>query len=67
LEKQAHEDSRHHESLLAMLVPFMRKEAPEKEGTKEAAEKEVVEKEAFEKEAAEKEEDDGPISPIRFP
>jgi hypothetical protein len=47
LEKQAHEDFRYNESLLARLTPFLRKEAVEKEVTKkEAAEKEVVEKEA---------------------
>jgi hypothetical protein len=39
LEKQAHEDFRYNESLLARLVPFLRKVA---------AKKEVVEKEAAE-------------------
>jgi hypothetical protein len=44
LEKQAREDFRYNESLLACLAPFLRKEAAEKE----AAEKEAVEKEAAE-------------------
>jgi hypothetical protein len=44
LEKQAREDFRYSESLMARLVPFPRKEAAEKEATKkEADEKEVAE------------------------
>jgi hypothetical protein len=49
LEKQAREDFRYSESMLARLVPFMRKEA---------AKKEAAEKEAAKNEAAEKEDDD---------
>jgi hypothetical protein len=45
LEKQAREDFRHCESLLARLFPFMRKEVAQKVVAKEAAKKEVVEKE----------------------
>jgi hypothetical protein len=45
LKKQAREDFRYNESLMARLVPFLRKEA---------AKKEVAKKEATEKEAAEK-------------
>jgi hypothetical protein len=45
LKKQAREDLRYNESLMARLVPFLRKEA---------AEKEVAKKEATEKEAAKK-------------
>jgi hypothetical protein len=41
LQKQARRDFRYNESLNAMLVPFLRKEAVEKE----VDEKEVVEKE----------------------
>jgi hypothetical protein len=44
LEKQAHEEFRYSEILLARLVPFVRKEA---------AKKDAAEKEASEKEAAE--------------
>jgi hypothetical protein len=44
LEKQAHEDFKYSESLLARLVPFMRKEA----AMKEAAEKEAAKKEPTE-------------------
>jgi hypothetical protein len=69
LEKQAREDFRYNESLMARLVQFLRKEAVEKEADekeavkkevdeKEAAEKEAVEKEVDEKEAAEKENND---------
>jgi hypothetical protein len=47
LEKQAHEDFRYSETLLARLTPFLRKEATEKE----AVEKETAEK-AGEKEVA---------------
>jgi hypothetical protein len=47
--KQAREDSRYSESLLARLVPFLRKEMTEKEVAKKVA----TEKEASEKEAAE--------------
>jgi hypothetical protein len=44
LEKQAREDFRYSECLLARLAPFFRKEATEKEAAKkEAAEKEVAE------------------------
>jgi peptidoglycan hydrolase CwlO-like protein len=49
LEKQAREDFRYSETLLARLAPFLRKKATEKE----AAKKEATEKEAAEKEAAE--------------
>jgi hypothetical protein len=84
VEKQAREDFRYSESLLAMLVPFMWKEEAEKEATKKEADvKDAAKKEAAEKEAAEKEttendeyqwawpsrssDDNGPVSPIRFP
>jgi hypothetical protein len=41
LEKQAREDFRYSESLMARFIPFLRKEAAEKKvGEKEAAEKE---------------------------
>jgi hypothetical protein len=43
LEKQAHEEFRYSETLLARLVPFLRKDA-----AKDAAKKEAVEKEAAE-------------------
>jgi hypothetical protein len=44
LEKQAREDFRYNESLLARLAPFLRKETAKKEeAEKEEAEKEVVE------------------------
>jgi hypothetical protein len=56
LEKQAREDFRYNESLMARLLPFVWKEAVEKEADKkEAAEKETTEKEAAEKEVAKKE------------
>jgi hypothetical protein len=59
LEKQAHEDFRYNESLLARLVCFVRKEAAKKEAAKKGTtEKEAAEKEAAEKEAVKKEEDD---------
>jgi hypothetical protein len=45
LRKQAHEDFRYSESLLARLVPFVRKEVAKKEAAEnEASEKEVAEK-----------------------
>jgi hypothetical protein len=44
LEKQPHEDFRYNDSLMARLIPFLRKEA--------------VKKEATEREAAEREDDD---------
>jgi hypothetical protein len=50
LEKQAREDFRYRKSLIARLIPFLRKEVVEKE----AAKKEISEKEVAEKEAAEK-------------
>jgi hypothetical protein len=50
LEKQAREDFRYSKSLIARLIPFLRKEVVEKE----AAKKEISEKEVAEKEAAEK-------------
>jgi hypothetical protein len=82
LEKEACEDTRHRESLLARLVPLVRKEVAEKEAAKETTEEEVTEKEVTKKEVVEKEDkdneedqawpsrssdDDGPVSPIRFP
>jgi hypothetical protein len=46
LEKQACEDFRYSESLIARLIPFQRKEASKREATeKEAAEKEDDDKE----------------------
>jgi hypothetical protein len=58
LEKQAREDFRYSESLMAKLTPFLRKEAAEMEAAKkEAAEKEVTEKEVAEKEDNDDEED----------
>jgi hypothetical protein len=44
LEKEACEDTRHCESLLARLVPLVRKEVAEKEAAKETTEEEVTEK-----------------------
>jgi hypothetical protein len=44
LEKQTHEEFRYNKTLLARLVPFLRKEVAEKEAVK----KEVAEKEAAE-------------------
>jgi hypothetical protein len=53
LEKQAREDFRYNESLLARLVPFLRKEAAEKEVAKmEATEKETAKKEMTENSVA---------------
>jgi hypothetical protein len=71
-------DSTYNESLNARLAHFLRNEAPEKEAVEmEAAEKEAIEKEATEEDSNEEEDqqalpsgssnDDGPISPIRFP
>jgi hypothetical protein len=53
LGKQAREDFRYSESLMAKLTPFLRKEAAKKE----AAEKEATEKEVAEKEDNDDEED----------
>jgi hypothetical protein len=58
LEKQAHEDFKYSESLLARLSPFLRKETNEKE----AAKKEATEKEATEKAAAETEAVENPVA-----
>jgi hypothetical protein len=74
LQNQDREDFRYNESLKARLVHVLRKEATEKE----VAEKEVAKKEAANKEDNDDEEDqqawpsgssdnDGPVSPIRFP
>jgi hypothetical protein len=60
---------RYNESLMARLIAFLRKEATEKE----AAKKEMVEKEDNDDEEDQQvwpsgcSNDDGPISPIRFP
>jgi hypothetical protein len=60
---------RYNESLMARLIAFLRKEATEKEATK----KEMVEKEDNDDEEDQQvwpsgcSNDDGPISPIRFP
>jgi hypothetical protein len=43
LEKQTHEEFRYSETLLARLVPFLRKEVDKKEAAEKAAEKEVAE------------------------
>jgi hypothetical protein len=43
LEKQAREDFRYNETLLARLVPFLRKEVAKKEVTEKATEKEAAE------------------------
>jgi hypothetical protein len=74
VEKQAREDFRYSESLLARLVPFMRKEAAEKEvDVKDVAKKEAAEKETTENDEYQwawpsgSSDDDGPVSPIRFP
>jgi hypothetical protein len=58
LEKQAREDFRYSESLLARLPPFLKKETDEKE----AAKKEATEKEATEKAAAETEAVENPMA-----
>jgi hypothetical protein len=42
LEKQAREDFRYNETLLARLAPFLRKEAAEKAAKKDAAENPVA-------------------------
>jgi hypothetical protein len=73
LQNQAHRDSTHNESLNAKLVYFLRKEAAEKEAVeKEAAEKEAAKEDDDDKEdqqafPSRSNDDDGPISPIRFP
>jgi hypothetical protein len=56
LEKQAREDFRYNETLLARLSPFLRKDAIEKE---------VAEKKAAEK-AAEKEAAENPVARVIF-
>jgi hypothetical protein len=64
LQNQSHRDFRYNKSLNARLVPFLRKEATEKE---------VVEKEDDDDEEDQhawplgSSDDDVPISPIRFP
>jgi hypothetical protein len=45
LEKQIEKDFRHNEAVMARHIPFLRKEATEKEVAKEATKKVVVEKE----------------------
>jgi hypothetical protein len=83
LQNQVDKDFSCIESLNRMLDTFRRKEAAEKEvAEKEVAKKEAAKKEAAEKEVAEEDDneeedqqtlppgssdDDGPISPIRFP
>jgi hypothetical protein len=62
LEKQAHEDFRYSETLLARLATFLRKEVAEKE----VAKKEVAEKEAAEKEATEEEAAENPMARVIF-
>jgi hypothetical protein len=39
LEKQAHDDFRYNESLMAKLVPFLRKEEDDKEAAENSVEK----------------------------
>jgi hypothetical protein len=73
LRNQANMDSTYNESLNAWLAHFLRKEAAEKEASK----KEVDEKEVAKDDDDEEEDqqtlpsgtsnDDGPVSPIRFP
>jgi hypothetical protein len=73
LQNQARRDFSYNESLNARLVPFLRKEVVEKEAVeKEAAEKEAVEEDDDEEEnqwafPLGRSDDDGPISPIRYP
>jgi hypothetical protein len=62
LENQAHEDFRYNESLKARLVPFLRTEVAEKEVTEK--EEEDDDQQAWPSRSSD---DDGPISPIRFP
>jgi hypothetical protein len=68
LEKQAREDFRHNESLMARLVPFLRKEAVKKEAVKkEAPEKEDDNNEEDQQAWPSGSSDDNdPVSPIRF-
>jgi hypothetical protein len=48
LEKQTREEFRYSKTLLARLVPFLRKEAAKKEAAKKEATEKVAEKEAAE-------------------
>jgi hypothetical protein len=69
LQNQAHRDFRYNESFKAGLFPFLRKEA----GKKEVAEKEADEKEEDDDEEDQQawpsgsSDDEGLVSPIRFP
>jgi hypothetical protein len=56
LKKQAHEDFKYNETLLARLLAFLRREA---------AKKEAIEKEGAEK-AVEKEADENPVPRVIF-
>jgi hypothetical protein len=63
LQYQARRDSSYNESLNARLVPFLRKEAAEKEAAKEDDDDEE-DQQALPSRSSD---DDGPISPIKFP
>jgi hypothetical protein len=69
LQNHAHRDFRYNESLKARLFPFLRKET----GKKEVAEKEADEKEEDDDEEDQQawpsgsSDDEGLVSPIRFP
>jgi hypothetical protein len=65
LEKQAREDFRYNETLLARLSPFLRKDAIEKEVAEKKAAEKAAEKEATEK-AAEKEAAENPVARVIF-
>jgi hypothetical protein len=59
MENQAHVDFRYSESLKARLVPFLRKEAAEKEDNDDEEDQQAWPSGSTD--------DDGPINPIRFP
>jgi hypothetical protein len=63
LENQAHEDFRY-KSLKARLVPFLRKEASEKEAAEKGDDDDEEDQQAWPSGSSD---DDGPVSPIRFP
>jgi hypothetical protein len=59
-EKQLEKDFRHNESLMARLIPILRKEAAEKDDDEEEEE----DKEAWPSRSSD---NNSPVSPIRFP
>jgi hypothetical protein len=66
LEKQAREDFRYNESLMARSIPFLRKEAAEKIAKKEATEKEDDDEEYHQAWPSGSSDDDGPTTPLDF-